>query len=161
MEWRVHRHFPTLLVTLPPLAKSLPRAIMGAVKPLPRKLTRRRTLVVLATVFMLIGSEPLAVRLIGRSRGFQQRAMLYSGFERASLDTLQSDLHWAETLRKKAEATSDRASATRWLERAEGFDRDAVTDQRLRAYYGQMSRKYERAASYPWLPVEPDPPAPE
>jgi hypothetical protein len=157
----VHRHFPTLLGTLPRLAKSLPRAIMGALKPLPRKLTRRRTMVVLAMAFALIGSEPLAAWLIGRSRGFQQRAMLYSGFERASLDTLQSDLHWAETLRKKAEATSDRASATRWLERAEGFDRDAVTDQRLRAYYGQMSRKYERAASYPWLPVEPDPPAPE
>lgn len=140
----VHRHFPTLLGMLPRMAKSLPRAVMSALKPLPRILTRRRTMVVLALAFVLIGSEPLAAWLIGRSRGFRQRAMAYSGYERASLDTLQSDLRWAETLRKKAESTSDRASAARWLQRAERFDHDAVTDQRLRAYYGQMRRKYER-----------------
>jgi hypothetical protein len=28
------------------------------------------------------------------------------------------------------------------------------------AYYAAQARKYERAARYPWLPVEPDPPAP-
>jgi hypothetical protein len=116
---------------------------------------------VLALAIVLIGSEPLAAWLIGRSRGFRQRAMLYAGFERASLDTLQSDLRWAETLRKKADTTSDRASAARWVQRAERFDHDAVTDQRLGAYYGELRRKYERAASYPWLSIEPDPPEPE
>jgi hypothetical protein len=29
------------------------------------------------------------------------------------------------------------------------------------AYHATMARKYERAARYPWLPVEPDPPEPE
>lgn len=28
-------------------------------------------------------------------------------------------------------------------------------------YHSQLARKYERAARYPWLPVEPDPPEPE
>ena len=28
-------------------------------------------------------------------------------------------------------------------------------------YHGQMRRKYERAARYPWLTVAPDPPVPE
>jgi hypothetical protein len=28
-------------------------------------------------------------------------------------------------------------------------------------YYARSARKYERAARYPWLPVPPDPPAPE
>jgi hypothetical protein len=29
------------------------------------------------------------------------------------------------------------------------------------AYQEAMTRKYRRAANYPWLPVEPDPPSPE
>ena len=29
------------------------------------------------------------------------------------------------------------------------------------AYFARMKRKYERAARYPWLPVEPDPPVPQ
>lgn len=29
------------------------------------------------------------------------------------------------------------------------------------AYHAAMARKYRRAARYPWLPVEPDPPEPE
>ena len=33
--------------------------------------------------------------------------------------------------------------------------------ERQTAYYESMARKYERAARYPWLPVEPDPPMPE
>ena len=28
-------------------------------------------------------------------------------------------------------------------------------------YHAAMARKYEHAAGYPWLPVEPDPPEPE
>jgi hypothetical protein len=28
-------------------------------------------------------------------------------------------------------------------------------------YHARLARKYERAARYPWLPVEPDPPEPE
>ena len=33
--------------------------------------------------------------------------------------------------------------------------------KRLEAYHAAMTAKYERAARYPWLPVEPDPPEPE
>jgi hypothetical protein len=33
--------------------------------------------------------------------------------------------------------------------------------QRLLFYHGTVARKYWHAASYPWLPVEPDPPMPE
>jgi hypothetical protein len=32
--------------------------------------------------------------------------------------------------------------------------------QRNADYHAQLARKYERAARYPWLPVEPDPPLP-
>jgi len=33
--------------------------------------------------------------------------------------------------------------------------------RKLVPYYQSLRRKYERAARYPWLPVEPDPPEPE
>jgi hypothetical protein len=33
--------------------------------------------------------------------------------------------------------------------------------KRLEAYHAAMTAKYERAARYPWLPVESDPPEPE
>lgn len=35
------------------------------------------------------------------------------------------------------------------------------TSGRLAAYHRKLSAKYQRAARYPWLPVEPDPPPPE
>jgi hypothetical protein len=39
--------------------------------------------------------------------------------------------------------------------------RDAVQDLTAAKHLGQLAEKYERAARYPWLPVEPDPPEPE
>jgi hypothetical protein len=40
---------------------------------------------------------------------------------------------------------------------------DAFIDRarRLAAYHATLMRKYELASSRPWLPVQPDPPAPE
>jgi hypothetical protein len=35
-----------------------------------------------------------------------------------------------------------------------------LTHPRLADYHEDLARKYERAARYPWLPVEPDPPEP-
>lgn len=40
-------------------------------------------------------------------------------------------------------------------------DPDDPAILRLIAHYEAMLRKYERAARYPWLPVERDPPEPE
>jgi hypothetical protein len=37
----------------------------------------------------------------------------------------------------------------------------AVAPPRLADYHEDLAGKYERAARYPWLPVEPDPPEPK
>jgi hypothetical protein len=37
----------------------------------------------------------------------------------------------------------------------------APVNPRKAAYHAALARKYERAASHPWLPVAPDPPEPE
>jgi hypothetical protein len=34
-------------------------------------------------------------------------------------------------------------------------------EKRLADYHAKLRKKYERAARYPWLPVEPDPPEPQ
>jgi hypothetical protein len=49
-----------------------------------------------------------------------------------------------------------------WFQRPR-VDTDRQTVARLlgiTAYHAAMARKYGRAARYPWLPVEPDPPPP-
>ena len=44
---------------------------------------------------------------------------------------------------------------------AKDFREDAEQATRRAAYHASLKRKYERAARYPWLPVEPDPPPPK
>jgi hypothetical protein len=38
---------------------------------------------------------------------------------------------------------------------------DAATEARFGDWHARIKEKYRRAARYPWLPVEPDPPKPE
>jgi hypothetical protein len=42
-----------------------------------------------------------------------------------------------------------------------GVRREADACAERIAYHSRMRRKYERAARFPWLPVEPDPPEPK
>jgi hypothetical protein len=46
-----------------------------------------------------------------------------------------------------------RQQAAYWAEQA-AYEREHA------AYYEKLKNKYEHAARYPWLPVEPDPPTP-
>jgi hypothetical protein len=46
--------------------------------------------------------------------------------------------------------------------RGEGGDRQRVArGEQMAAYHRNLRIKYERAARYPWLPVEPDAPVPD
>jgi hypothetical protein len=44
--------------------------------------------------------------------------------------------------------------------RKRGGGRSNPLDSRLIEYHASMARRYRHVARYPWLPVEPDPPAP-
>ncbi len=52
-----------------------------------------------------------------------------------------------------------RADAARLIR--QHHPRDSALLQRRVEHHLKMGVKYERAARYPWLPVEPDPPEPE
>jgi hypothetical protein len=46
--------------------------------------------------------------------------------------------------------------------RGENGDRQRVArGEQMSAYHRDLRIKYERAARYPWLPVDPDPPIPD
>jgi tetratricopeptide (TPR) repeat protein len=65
---------------------------------------------------------------------------------------IEADRRWAEWLeksleRRAVEASEQRAKAAKLAETV--------------AYHAMLERKYSRAASRPWLSVEPDPPPPE
>jgi hypothetical protein len=49
----------------------------------------------------------------------------------------------------------------RFLKWLEGWETRANRAQGLADYHARLAAKYHRAAHYPWLPVEPDPPAPK
>lgn len=64
----------------------------------------------------------------------------------------------ADFLRRAAEhGEKEQCCLNRPVTSWDGFARDADAAE----YHAGLRRKYERAARYPWLRVEPDPPAPE
>jgi hypothetical protein len=64
--------------------------------------------------------------------------------------------------RERAVADSRRTiMAERERRAAESVQRAMESNRRLMEYHAALVRKYRRAARYPWLSVEPDPPGPE
>jgi hypothetical protein len=115
---------------------------------LPR-MTTRRWMVVVAVVAMALGGYFYAVTLKRSRDNYLEMARLYSGFEAYAREILaRGELPYLH------------------IEREDG--RHSPEDQRdfreamLREidHYAALARKYERAARYPWLPVEPDLPEP-
>jgi hypothetical protein len=47
------------------------------------------------------------------------------------------------------------------IEKSLDIERPSPFFHALLNYHASLSEKYARAARYPWLPVEPDPPMPE
>jgi hypothetical protein len=84
---------------------------------------------------------------------------------------------WGEWMRRASVAHRERAEHFRLLglpsshtgvalltsaeERRIALASAEARERRFNRYYEFMIAKYERAARYPWLPVEPDPPEPE
>jgi hypothetical protein len=122
-----------------------------------RRLTVRGLMAAVAVAALLIGGPLEYARLKGLGREYAVRAIrarrFMEGARRAS--------GW---------------SHERWLAECRPFDRyeqesggrytvarppSPERAKRIVAYWKPVVAKYERAARYPWLPVEPDPPRPE
>ena len=85
-----------------------------------------------------------AARMGKQSRDYRRLAVLYAYSEGDA---------WRQAV--DHEPSPERRPYASWYE-------IALVEQcrRASAYYEQLSRKYEKAALRPWLPLEPDPPFP-
>ena len=133
---------------------------------LPRMTTRRWIVVVVIVGLLMVGVRLKQRRslLLSRAQFHEQKAAFYPKLESrerkicaeyprliAGLERLQ-DYRDREPVRSRLEdlkvrLDESRRNLARWTNRI--------------AYYAGMAHKYQHAARYPWLPVEPDPPEPE
>jgi hypothetical protein len=122
-----------------------------------RRLTVRGLMAAVAVVALLIGGSLEYARLKTLGREYAGRAIN----ARRSMEPARRSLGW---------------SHERWMAECRRFDQIEQASggwykfprppspewaKTLVAYWEPVVAKYERAARYPWLPVEPDPPRPE
>jgi hypothetical protein len=108
-------------------------------------MTTRRWMVVVVVVGLVMGG----IRLEQRRAYFLSQEWYFSAMEVACQKTKE-----ARVRALKYHSPLGKEQVRREL--LEGIARE---DQVI-PYYAAMARKYRHAIRYPWLPVEPDPPAP-
>jgi hypothetical protein len=109
------------------------------------RITVGRLMIVAAVAAALMAAWVGIARLRRLSSDFRARAEQHAGIE--------------ETLRRIV--ASDGADAPVDISLGPGLRSRRFTVWAVAEYEAALRRKYERAARYPWLPVEPDPPEPE
>jgi hypothetical protein len=135
----------------------------------------------IVTFVTAIGSAERAARFrkLADGHGHAERTAGQRAQEsraRAQIDRIpEPERRLAEAL-ARADADSDAPGGLQGLQRMRGWldrqrryrasersrmAREAERAERAAIYHGQMRRKYERAARYPWLPVDPDPTPPD
>jgi hypothetical protein len=110
------------------------------------RMTTRRGMVAVAVIGLMIGG---GVRL-------KQRRDYFLSLAQSHQKEVASSMARGKALKSRFDPTSGMSNeeimhlyldSDRMIDRAD--------------HHAAMVRKYERAARYPWLPVEPDPPPPE
>jgi hypothetical protein len=99
-------------------------------------MTTRRWMIVIAVVALLMTGAFEVKRALRRASAYSQLAATHAMFRAFSL--AEADLY-----------------------RGNHFIRLEARERALARHQGALAAKYERAARYPWLPVEPDPPEPQ
>ena len=112
---------------------------------LPR-MTMRRWMIAVAAIGLMIGG---GVRL-------KQRRDYFLSLAQSHQMEVASSTARGEALKSRFGHTS--GMTTEEIMHLHG-DYDRMMDRA--DHHASLARKYERAARYPWLPVEPDPPPPE
>ena len=113
------------------------------------RFTLRRLLVVIALLAVLMAAGLEAARATRRAREYRQYAVAHAAFRDLSLG--------------EAEQYRDAYNHGEWAddkEKTQLLQREAG-ERALARHYDTLAAKYRRAARFPWLPVEPDPPQPD
>jgi hypothetical protein len=102
-------------------------------------------MVIVAVAALALAAEATRRRMVNLSSAYRQRALVHQNKAGlASLNALVSD----------AEYRRGQPPDRKYAEWRAGF-------RRLAEFHEAMMRKYERAASRPWLPIDADPAPPQ
>jgi hypothetical protein len=113
-------------------------------------MTTRRWMVAVAVVAVAIGL------MIGGGAWLQQRRDYFLSLARSHQNEVTSSTARGEALKSRIGGTSGMSNE----EIMHLYRRyEQITDRA--DHHASLVRKYEHAARYPWLPVEPDPPPPD
>jgi hypothetical protein len=112
------------------------------------RMTTRRWMLAVAVVALLMGGVVVAVRATRRSREYRQIAVWHAAMRDLCLGEAY-EYQYAYDHR----AAGDHRAETDW-------PRYEAHERALARHHDGLAAKYDRAARYPWLPVEPDPPEP-
>jgi hypothetical protein len=142
--------------------------------PLPRfRFSVRRMMVAVAVVAIVMGADNMRRRRDRwRELGFRHQMGENSNLRlaKAHSETAAQDEAGAESHRAAAAAAHVDRTVNEEMHSgfAAAFAAQAAKERdgerkhlTLASFHGELRRKYERAARYPWLPVAPDPPEPE
>jgi hypothetical protein len=109
-------------------------------------ITARRWIITLAAIGLMIGGGVL----------LKQRHDYFVSLAQSHQTEVDSSTARGKALKSRFGSTSGMTNeAIMELHR----DYERMTDRA--DHHASLARKYEHAAQYPWLPVEPDPPEPE
>ena len=103
-------------------------------------------MVAVAVIGLLIGGGALLVR---------QRRDYFLTLAQSHHNEVDSSMARGTALKSRLGSTSEMSAETGQLYRDYERMRDRAD------HHAAMAHKYEHAARYPWLPVEPDPPEPD
>ncbi len=150
---------------------SLPEAV--SIMRLPRwRFTVQKLMLVVALAGLAMGGGIAAYRLWRLSSEYARKAQLYqaseANFRKLAAFYLENAEHDGEAAAQvSAVETSDEKlireldqhadQSKLWAARSRENAAECAT---MAVSYAALSRKYERAARYPWLTVDPDPPPP-
>jgi hypothetical protein len=130
-----------------------PSASSHAMK-LPRpRFTVRWLMIVVGLAGLGLGAEAYRRHLVSASARYHATAGMY----RLAATMQDTSVVLANSERKLAEAIPDITPNPEVMMDEKSIARCC----RLAAHSREMAAKYDHAARYPWLPVEPDPPVPE
>jgi hypothetical protein len=136
---------------------------------LPR-MTTRRWMAAVAIVAVAIGGEMMRRRSVSYRGQANRYALAEAKVRTWGKNSDQRTAEHKKHLRKVQSFAESGGGAFRasWKSFIDSATRsvtlaseEAERFHRLAAHYAALRMKYERAARYPWLPVEPDPPKPE
>ena len=109
------------------------------------RITIRSVMIIVAVAALALAAEATRRRMANLSAAYRLRALVHQN---------KAELAEGNAIESESAYRRGQPPDPKYAKWSEGF-------QRLAEFHCAMMRKYERAASRPWLPIDPDPTPPQ